>query len=206
MKTLFHVTDLDSMIWYHKMESMTLEEMRGRLLRTSEPSEKMSIGSAWHKILENPPDIIETIEIDGIKFKVECESTITVSQVKEIRATKEYLVDGVQVILTGGCDGISGNKITDHKLTFRPDPENYMESFQWRAYLDIYGADVFEYIIYPAIEKKGVIIIRDISTMTLYRYPEMEEDLKEGIRDLLNFCKDHVQEKFTVEKRLRELA
>jgi len=175
---------------------MTVADMRSRILGTGTPNDAMLKGSAWHAVLENPPDTIDTIEMNGFRFKVECDSTIALPQVREIRASKEYLVDGAIVTLTGCIDGISGNKVDDHKLTFKPDPETYLESFQWRAYLDIYGADVFEYYIYSATEEDRVIVIRDISTLKLYRYPEMEDDLKEGIRDLLRFCKDHVPEKF----------
>lgn len=194
MKIELHVTDLDSMVWFRKIEDMTVGEMRGRLLRTEPANEKMKMGTAWHSVLEDPPETIDMIERDGITFRVECAAEITIPQVREIRAVKTYRIDGAEVTLTGGCDGISGNKITDHKLTFNPNPETYFESFQWRAYLDIFGADSFKYIIYSATEKKGEIIIRDVSTLVMYRYPEMVNDLEEGIRDLLTFVKDHVPE------------
>ncbi|MDA3834479.1 MAG: hypothetical protein PF495_13925 [Spirochaetales bacterium] len=192
-----HVTDLDSMIWYRRIEGMTVDDMRGRLLRTAEPNDQMRTGTAWHAILENPPAEIETIMRGGFTFRVDCDAELTVPQIREIRASKTYHVDGVDVRLTGGCDGISGNVVTDHKLTFKPKPENYFGSYQWRAYLDIYEADIFEYVIYSAKHdrKTGEVVIHDISTMRMYRYPEMISDIMGGILDLVRFFKEHVPEK-----------
>lgn len=191
---LFHVTDLDSIVWFHKIETMTVADVIERLLRTAEPNDKMRMGTAWHSILETPPDSIDKVERDGFTFKVDCEASILLPQVREIRAEKTYRIDDLDITLTGGCDGISAKKVSDHKLTFRPNPETYFESPQWRAYLDIYGADVFEYIIYSAKEQKGEVVIYDVSPMTMYRYPELEGDLERSIRGLVDFCKDHIPE------------
>ncbi len=189
---IFHVTDLDALVWYHKTESMTVGDVLGRLLRTEEPNELMLKGTAWHSILEGPPETIDAIERNGFAFRVDCDAEISLPQIREIRGEKDYTIDGKAVTLTGGCDGISGNKVTDHKLTFRPNPETYFESFQWRAYLDIFNADIFEYIIYSARDRKDETIIYDISPMLMYRYPEMERDLEQGIRNLVGFCQIHM--------------
>lgn len=189
-----HVTSLDSLIWFNKLEDMTLDEMRSRLLRTGEANEKMAMGTAWHSILENPPDELSTIEKDGYKFIIECDAEITLPQTREIRATKKYLIDGEEIILSGGCDGITGVKITDHKLTFRENLETYFDSYQWRAYLDIFNASVFEYWLYSATQKGNEIIINNISSIKMYRYPEMVKDLEEGIYNLVQFIKRYVPE------------
>jgi len=195
-KIIFHCTDLDSMIWYRKLEDMTVDDMRGRLLRTEPANEKMKMGTVFHAILEDPPDEINEVEKDGFKFKVTCNSSIQLPQIREIRANKTYSIAGMDITLSGGCDGITGNKVSDHKLTFRPNPDTYFNSFQWRAYLDIFEADAFKYIIYSAKEKNGIVTIHDVSTLSMYRYPEMVDDLKRGIFDLVEFCQEHVPEKF----------
>jgi hypothetical protein len=191
---IFHVTDLDTLSWYYKIESMTVADVIARLLRTEEPNLKMKRGTAWHSVLENPPDSLDTVTKDGFTFEITCDAAIMLPQVREVRAEKTYRLDGMDITLTGGCDGISGLKVTDHKLTFKPNPETYMESYQWRAYLDIFDADVFEYIIYAARDNKDKVVIYDISTMPLYRYPEMQDDLMVGIRSLVGFCQAHIPE------------
>lgn len=176
---------------------MTTEELVSRLRREEPPNQAMAMGTAWHSILENPPeDELLAVERDGFTFLVECDAEITLPQIREIRAEKSYVVDGLTVTLTGGCDGITGNLVTDHKLTARPDPEKYLDSYQWRAYLDIFGADVFEYILYQASEKDGRVIIRDVSPFRFYRYPNMASDLVAGIRDFVAFARDHLPERF----------
>lgn len=193
-KLTLHCTDLDSWLWFQKIESMPTEELIGRLKRTEPPNDNMRRGTAWHSILEDPPETIDVVEKDGFIFKVECDASIILPQVSEIRGVKQYDVDGVNVTLTGGCDGITGNKIDDHKLTFRPNPENYTDSYQWRAYLDIFNADVFEYYIYHGVEKNNEVIIKDISSMKMYRYPDMVDYLMGGMRELVGFIKSNAPE------------
>ena len=199
-----HVTDLDSFSWYQKLDNMTDEEMRNRLLRLEPAKEIMNMGTAWHSVMEEatkwhsivniPFSVFTKAMKGGFTFHIECDSEIVLPQVCEIRAQKVYCVDGYQVTLTGKTDGITGNKIDDHKLTFNPQPENYLEAFQWRAYLDIFNADIFEYIIYSAKQDEKSITIYDISKIKLYRYPKMINDIETGIRNLLEFVKNRVPE------------
>lgn len=191
---ILHVTDLDSLVWYRRIEAMTDDELKARLLRTGPTNNKMLMGTAWHSILENPPPEIGTIIKDGFTFNVDCDAEIKLPQLREVRAGKKYDVDGVTVTLSGKCDGISGTTIVDHKLTFRPNPESYFGSYQWRAYLDIFDADTFTYHLYHATEKDGVVTIKDVSTLNMYRYPGMNKDLTEGISALVWFIKNNVPE------------
>lgn len=190
-----HVTDLDGYLWYQKLESMTAEDLRDRVLRKSPPNDRMKMGTAWHAILENPPEEeIKEIEKDGYKFFIDCEAVIYMPQVVEVRANKTYHVAGHDVTLTGKVDGITGNMIYDHKLTFRPDVENYFDSYQWRAYLDIFNAEYFTYYIYSAKEKNNLVTITDISQFTVYRYPGMVADLENGISNMVQFIKTQIPE------------
>jgi hypothetical protein len=115
-------------------------------------------------------------------------------QVVEVRASKTYHVGGYDVALTGKVDGITGNMINDHKLTFRSDVENYFGSYQWRAYMDIFNADYFTYYIYAAKEKNNHVTITDISSFTVYRYPGMVADLENGINNMVQFIKTQIPE------------
>lgn len=199
-----HVTDLDQLLWFRRIEAMTTEELVSRLRREEPPNRAMAMGTAWHGFLEDhqpdPDEIgVEAVRRDGFTFLVECDAEITLPQIREIRAEKTYAIDGLPVTLTGGCDGITGNVVTDHKLTARPDPEKYLDSYQWRAYLDIYNADVFEYILYHALdrgeEKGNQVIIRDVSTFRFYRYPGIQSDLLAGIREFVEFARVHLPER-----------
>jgi len=197
MKTKFSVTDVDSLHWYHILEDMTVDDMIKRLKREGETNIKMLIGTAFHSILENPPsDDISIAENDGFVFNINCDAEIILPQIREIRASKTYNVNGIECFVTGGVDGISGNVVYDHKLSFNPNPEYYFDSYQWRAYLDIYNADIFTYYIYHAKEIKDLkeIDIVDISKLSMYRYPEMENNLIEKFGELVDFIKNYVPE------------
>lgn len=188
------VTDLDQILWYNKIESMTTESLVSRLMRTEPPNEKMFIGTAFHAVLETCAGDIESVSCGEYNFTVTCDASIEMPQIKEIRASKEYYVDGEIIRLSGKCDGATGNKITDHKLTFRPNPETYFDSYQWRAYLDIFNADSFEYMIYSANQKDKEIEIYDVSKLSMYRYPGMVDDLIIGIRNFVEFVKENAPE------------
>jgi hypothetical protein len=187
-----HTTDIESFRWYQQIESMTADEMISRLLRTEPENEKMRLGTLWHEIMEGKPDEITSIQRDGYTFEVTFDYEIEFPEICEIRTSKTYIIDGIEVSVTGKCDGITGNRVDDHKLTFRPNPDNYLESFQWKSYLDMFNADRFRYIIYAAKQKGKVISINDISTLEVYRYPAMVDDLVSGIRQLVNFIVGYV--------------
>lgn len=194
------VSDLDQLIWFRRIEDMTLEQLVSRLRREEPPNRAMLMGTAWHEILEEPPeDELVAVERDGFTFLIECDAEITLPQMRELKATKTYRVNGIDVTLVGKVDGIAGNMVTDHKLTARPNVESYAESYQWRAYLDIFDADTFEYVIYHAADKGEQVIIKDVSPFRFYRYPNMRDDLMVGIREFVEFASEHLPEKFEKE-------
>lgn len=187
------VTDIDSWAWYLKLENMTAEELAKRLRREEPPNDKMLMGTAFHDILENPKtDEIDEIEHGGYKFIINCDCSIRLPQIREIRASKTYRVNGVEVDLSGKVDGIDIPVVTDHKLTFNCNLENYFASYQWRAYLDIFNADKFVYYVYSATQKGNTVFINDVSEVSMYRYPEMQSDLLYGVSGLLNFMKNNM--------------
>lgn len=189
-------TDLDGWMWYNRMESMETSEFISRLKREGKTNERMLMGVAWHSLLENPPPTIELVEKNGFVFRVECEGELCKPQVSEVKTTKTYLVNGISVTLVGKCDTIDGNVVGDYKLTFRPNPESYFDAYQWKAYLSIYNADKFLYHVFSAKPGKAEneVIIKDFSTMSLYRYPEMEDDLIIGMSELLEFITENCPE------------
>ncbi len=70
-----HVTDLDQLLWFRKIEDMTTEELVARLRRESPPNRAMAMGTAWHSVLEEPPeDELLLVERDGFTFIVEADA------------------------------------------------------------------------------------------------------------------------------------
>jgi len=193
------VTALDQAAWYRATD-MTAEDLAARLRGEVEPSRAMLIGTAWHAVLENPPSLeFEEAESMGHRFRVECDVDLELPVVRELRAERTYEVDGVSVTLTGAVDGIAGTVITDHKLTNNIDPERYFGSHQWRAYLDIFGADAMDYRLFQAKDEGEVIRITDMQTVRMYRYPGMRGDLMAGVREYLDFIRQYMPEQLEQE-------
>lgn len=184
-------TDLDGWLWYNRIEKMTPDDLIARLRKECRENDRMKIGSAWHSVLENPPDseVIKLVYNGGYTFSIDCEAIIQLPQIREIKLTKDIVVNDILVTLVGKADAVDGNTIADHKLTFRPNPEAYFDAYQWKVYLSIFNADRFYYHIFSAKNGKENcnIIINDYSSMVLYRYPEMEDDIYSGLSELLEF-------------------
>lgn len=158
-------------------------------------SDRMKAGTALHDALENAPegDIAELRSGDYI-FVFQCDCLIALPKIKEFRRTRQY----GDLIVSGKCDSLDGKRITDYKLIIdhQVEGEQYMDSYQWRFYLDIFDADVFDYLIFeaheepnhhPEFEPQGaaeqeewtprrIITIRDIHKITQFRYPELHQD------------------------------
>lgn len=192
-----YVTDLDQLLWFRRIESMTTEELVSRLRRETPPEPHMLAGSAWHKVLEDHPGgIIEgTIERDGFTFDVRAEAVVELPQIAELRGYEMFRVNGVDVILSGRLDGCTGHALADYKLTSKLDPESYYDSAQWRAYLSIFGCREFRYTLFKRYQKLFHVRIDEIFPFTLYRYRGMEDDLRRSISSYLEFCREHVPEK-----------
>lgn len=189
------VSELDQFRYYANSE-MTAQELQQRLRGEVPASRKMDAGTAWHAVLENPPAEVDVIESQGFTFRVECDATLRLPQVREIRAERTYCIDGEPVTLSGGCDGITALLVGDHKLTERPDVERYAQAYQWRAYLELFNATAFDYWLWHAAEKDGVFVIRDMHAVRFWRYPEMHDDLMAGLRDFVEFARFFLPERF----------
>jgi hypothetical protein len=93
---------------------------------------------------------------------------------REWRKGKDY--GGIMV--SGQVDAIEGKTIYDHKTTERFDAEKYLESWQHRFYLDIFGADRFVWNVWEMNELKEPKCygVNKLHTLEQYRYPELEAD------------------------------
>lgn len=192
------VSDVDAYRYYLASESMTLDEFLARLRRETPPTPAMAAGTAFHKFLETsgPGELVDAT-VDGIEFRFDLSADVALPDIRELKATKEYLIDGIAVELVGKVDAMSGYRVWDHKLTSRFDPERYADSFQWRAYLTILGAQRFTYNVFTAYEDEaaGAWIVKGFDSLDFYRYPGMERDVATQLTDFVRFVKKHLPEK-----------
>ena len=117
-------------------------------------NEKMLAGTAFHKFMETiRSGEFDSFQQDGHTFVFDCSVDVALPQISEIRTSKQY----GNLTVTGKCDGLSGLTISDYKLIIGHaiDGEQYMESYQWRYYLDLFEANIFRYIVFEAREMEG---------------------------------------------------
>lgn len=159
-------------------------------------NDKTKIGSAYHKIIEGDFQLIKQsgiIYADDIAFTMEQAlpaldfRSAHMDIVNEITVSKHYEVGDDIIQVSGRIDGLEGIETRDTKTKFRSiDYQEYMESYQWRFYLDMLELDTFHYDLF---EIKGFqqlsgaapfflpdVHVMPVETLTCYSYSRMQTD------------------------------
>lgn len=157
----------------------------------SKPSEAMAKGTAFHKFLEHAQaGESELAEVDGYTFAFAGDFDIYLPQMREWRKGKDY--SGITI--SGQCDAIEGKAIYDHKTTERFDAERYLDGWQWRFYLDIFGADRFVWNVWEMNELKEpkAYGVHHLHKLEQYRYPAMSSDCAELALEYKQFAERYL--------------
>jgi hypothetical protein len=169
------VTNLDAFRIWKGTEGLDLDWLLTRLQDKTEPSDAMKAGTALHKGLEEACEMeVGTLAVGDYRFDFNCECRIVLPAIRECELNKQY----GDIAVVGHADGQIGNMIVDYKSTEQFDPERYMESYQWRFYLDMSDCDVFLYQIFVLREfgPPGCYEVRDTHQLKQYRYPDLHRD------------------------------
>lgn len=178
--------------YYEITEQSVIDSVTGKF----EGNTLTRIGTAFHHIAELGEDYGAPIE-DGWQFNIEghevrmsdAQRQVALDYSREhpfafheIRWRKDY----GQAIVTGCADMIDGLEIRDIKTKYSaPSDKDYIDSCQWRYYLDIFGANVFHFdlFVFQGYDKekhgydvRPLELTRHTPPITCYRYPQMESD------------------------------
>lgn len=194
------VTDVDQLAYFRASEGeereLSLDELRERLMHRQPPGPDQRAGTAFHAVLEHthPGQELTVVERDGFTFVFDLEGELTLPSVRELKGEREYEIAGELVTLVCKVDAFTGARVDDHKLTGRFEAERYADAFQWRANLSIFGADEFRYNVFENYDRDGRRVIHKLHPLTFYRYPELEHDVLNQLRDFVEFVKAYVPE------------
>lgn len=186
---------------WEKSEDAETAELIADICGLSEPSQAMRAGTAFHSILERAScgEEIAEAKCDGFTFIITDDISVAVGQIRELRASKTYIVDGKPIVISGQLDAIVGKRIEDHKTTARFDADRYLDGWQWRLYLDIFGADVFRWNVFEidavdAPPEGGIVYeVRALHMLHQYRYPEMGADCQALVERFASFVRQHIE-------------
>jgi hypothetical protein len=194
----FRVSELESFRQWRDDEEADLDLLLSRMRGQTEPSEAMLAGTAFHKALETAPlGIAPELEAQGYTFRFTGNFDLVIPPVREVRAGKTYTGDGWSLTVSGQLDTIEGKRVEDHKTTGRFDPERYLGGYQWRYYLDIFGADQFRWNVFEiaVTDDPRIWEVYAHHTLEQWRYPGMEDDCRKLAADLARFAAIHLPER-----------
>ena len=176
---------------FEGQEEPTVEDLV-KFITTDEPSEAMKAGTAFHRAMELAvAGSHDTFEANGYRFILP-DAELTLPAIREMRAFRNY--GGLTV--TGQVDAVDGKIVIDHKTTGKFDPDRYLAGYQWRYYLDLFGADEFRWNIWVTKElEEKVYSVAAPQVLRASRYPEMHDDCEALASEYLDFARHHLREK-----------
>lgn len=204
----YRVSNVEAFRQWEQDEDSDMAEIIARISGAEPPSAAMEAGTAFHKVLENA---ISGLDLDaaeelGHRFLFPTNMIVEVTPIRELRASKTYIVDGEPITISGQVDAIDGNRIEDHKTTSRFDADRYLSGYQWRLYLDIFGADRFRWNVFEIVQVESAAPSEGFDLpmpeyevlaqhrLEQFRYPALEADCLALVTRFARFVREHVEQ------------
>lgn len=200
------VSNLDKYAMYLGDEDypldLLLRDLRGQTPRTLAMERGVAFAKAMEKVglfTQSDGRMEDMLVADGHAFAFTCNAEIEAWPRRELKAEKDY----GGIIVSARCDRLHGMTIADDKSTshFSGDAgvEKYIDKWQWRYYLDIFGAREFVWHIwetreieikepkdYPGIKCAWEVFAHHV--IKNYRYPEMETECRDFAIEFREFA------------------
>lgn len=162
---------------------------------------KAAYGSAGHAIIENPlackveggykvDDFFFTDQQAAPLIKFHSEHPL---MTREVPISKAYDLQNCTLLITGTTDHIEGIICRDTKFKFSSfDVQDFMDSYQYRLYLDMLGMKHFIYDFFPVksfngMEDMSKSVIKECEPMPLVAYKGMQEDIYSMLNEVMDF-------------------
>lgn len=202
---MYRVSNVEAFRQWEGDEDAEMADLLDKLLGQFQPSPAMIAGTAFHLALELATGDSERLEALGHVFTFAGDFAVELSPIRELRASKCYMVDGLPIYITGQVDQLDGKRIDDHKTTGRFDPERYLTGYQWRLYLDIFGADVFRWNVFEIQQVESItptegfeLPPREYEVFAQHRleqcrYPALGADCQALVERFARFVREHIE-------------
>jgi len=134
-----NVTQLTTFDLYLRSDWFDTQKLIDDLTTPFEGNELTTFGTNFHNYLENPNfDTNYSSQIIAEAFNYRLKHRNLISEIPTFKIYKDFKV-------TARIDGIDGIVIHEHKTSNKDRLDSYIESAQWRFYLDIMASDQFQY-------------------------------------------------------------
>lgn len=185
---LARVSNIEAFRRWREADNQPVEDLI-RFITVDAPTPAMIAGTAFHEALEHAqPGSYEVLEAQGHTFYLP-DADLVLPTIREVRAYGEY--NGLTV--TGKVDCLDGKRVDDHKTTSRFDAERYLAGYQWRFYLDLFGADVFRWNVFELREVEPYEFkVSTPQLLEITRYPGLHDDCMQLACDFLEFARQHL--------------
>ena len=195
----------------YSTEENLLETLTGKFIG----NEYTRIGTSFHKIIEcgdvskkvnfaslGEFSLIKIDEFDVIFNQQQIDTALEYKSENkgcfhELRTSKKYLIDGIEIEVSGGLDLLLGNLIRDIKTKYSSlrSIEDYTNSYQWRFYLDLFEMEEFCYDIFEFKGYKKERDLYDVSKLQLVRhepitciwYAGMQRDIEKLLSQFIEY-------------------
>ena len=183
---------LESWRLYTTEEWFTDEKMIETVKGVVTPTPAMQVGRAYHAVLESPERyrVPHGYICDGYQFSNETMMPMFVQidrrGVFEVKATKD--IDGVTLVAQ--ADHLCGAELHEFKTTTYFEADKYINSLQWRVMAWIFEPLVIRYHVASLDDHlNGVVECREVNSLTLYPYAELENDCRAVLREFVAYVR-----------------
>lgn len=185
---LARVSNIEAFRRWREAEDQPVEDLI-EFITVDNPTPAMLAGTAFHEALEHAqPGAYEVLEAMGYTFHLP-DADLVLPTIREVRAYGQY----GDLTVTGKVDCLDGRRVADHKTTSRFDAERYLAGYQWRFYLDLFGADVFRWNVFELRELEPMVFqVSAPQLLEITRYPGMHDDCMQLALDYLDFARNHL--------------
>lgn len=203
---------------YIHNEWFTFEVLQEQITQPFQNTIEMDIGTDFHSIIENyskqePENGFYKGKLTGALFS-SARFNELVMPIIDRKATDRFEVSNKKVysaiepvLVSGRADILSINRVVDIKTINKPildekQFEYFLNSMQWKYYLDMYNCDRFIYKVF-AIDynkKTNIVEIIDYYPIELNFQFGIERDIIANINDALDIIKDNNWEEYFVIK------